>query len=280
MLIGMHLSTSGGVEKSVLRANELGCNTFQIFISNPRGWSKSTINNESIKLFKGYLSEAKIINVFAHSIYLINLATENKELYHKSIESLIDGLKTAKSLGLSGLVTHIGSHGGSGLEEGLKRVKTALNEVFSRTYDCPPLLLENTAGAGSLIGTTIEELADIYQQFKDKNIGICLDTAHGFEYGYDFDSKEGLDDFVRKFDKSIGLNALKVIHLNDSLTEKGSNRDRHAEFGEGLIGLKGMKRIIDHPKLKDLPFIMETPKLREGIEGAEFISSIKKLANG
>ena len=123
-------------------------------------------------------------------------------------------------------------------------------------------------------------ISDIYNSFKGDNIGICLDTAHGYEYGYDFGTQKGLDDFIIKFDKLIGLDALKLIHLNDSLTEQGSNRDRHAEFGEGLIGLEGMKRIINHPKLKDLPFEMETPKLKEGIEGAEFIAWIRKLANG
>lgn len=277
MKLGVHVSVAGSIDQSIDRAVELGCNTFQIFISNPRGWKPTIIDDKSVKLFRKKYITARIEGAVSHSIYLINLASPKDYFRELSIESLISGLITSERLGLSGLVTHIGSHQGDGLKFGLERVVEALDQVLSGTTCCLSLLLENTAGAGNLIGKNFTEIGKIISGVKSSRLGFCLDTAHAFEYGYEIHTARGLEKLVQEIDKNIGLNKLKVIHLNDSMTELGSNRDRHEEFGDGCIGKENLIRIINHPKLKNLPFIMETPKLKAGEEGREFIEEIRAL---
>lgn len=259
MKLGIHLSVAGGVDKAVERAVLLGCNTFQIFVSNPRGWKPSIISEEEAKIFRENYNEAEIKGAVAHSIYLINLASGNTALREQSIDSLISGLENTEKLGLAGLVTHIGSHGGDGLETGIERVVDALGTILENTTGSVPLLLENTAGAGNLVGDKIEEIGEIIRKIKSDRVGFCLDTAHAFESGYEIQTEAGLEDLITLIEREIGLDKLIAIHLNDSMTEQGSKRDRHENFGEGFIGKEAMIRIINHPKLKDKSFVMETP---------------------
>lgn len=277
MKLGIHISTAGGIDQAIDRSVELGCNVFQIFISNPRGWRATPISKEDAERFRQKYSAAKIEEAIAHSIYLINLASPKDEFRELSIESLISGLINSEKLGLSGLVTHIGSHQGDGLNVGIERVVDALKQILNESTCCTPILLENTAGAGNLVGKTFEEIGEIIKQVNSDRLGFCLDTAHAFEYGYELQTEKGLDAMVEEVDKFIGLERLKSIHLNDSMTEFGSNRDRHEEFGEGHIGKNSLIRVINHPKLKHLPFIMETPKLKSGEAGKEFITEIRSL---
>ncbi len=277
MKLGIHISVSGSLDLAVDRAAELGCNTFQIFVSNPRGWKPNVISDETAASFKSKLKEFKMEEPIAHSIYLINLASPKDDFRELSIQSLISGLINTEKLGLSGLVTHIGSHQGDGLEVGIERVVTALREILNEGTCCAPLLLENTAGAGNLVGKTFEEIGQIIDRVDSDRLGVCLDTAHAFEYGYEIQTEKGLDAMVAEIDKAVGLNRLKAIHLNDSMTEFASNRDRHEEFGEGHIGKTSLSRVINHPRLRDLPFIMETPKLKDGRAGKEFIEEIRNL---
>lgn len=277
MKLGVHVSSSGSVDQSIDRAVALGCNTFQIFISNPRGWRPTVIPETDVEKFKLKYNAAQIQDAVAHSIYLINLASQNEYLREQSIESLISGLINTEKLGLTGLVTHIGSHQGDGLETGTKRVVDCLNEILSDTTCCAMLLLENTAGAGNLVGKTIAEIGEIIRLVNNKRLGFCLDTAHAFEFGYELQTEEGLDKLVSDIDQEIGLNRLCAIHLNDSLTEFGSNRDRHETFGRGHIGERAMTRIINHPKLRDKPFIMETPEIKSGDAGREIVDHVRSL---
>lgn len=277
MKLGVHVSSSGPVDQSIDRAVALGCNTFQIFISNPRGWRPTVIPETDVEKFKLKYNAAQIQDAVAHSIYLINLASQNEYLREQSIESLISGLINTEKLGLTGLVTHIGSHQGDGLETGTKRVVDCLNEILSDTTCCAMLLLENTAGAGNLVGKTIAEIGEIIRLVNNKRLGFCLDTAHAFEFGYELQTEEGLDKLVSDIDQEIGLNRLCAIHLNDSLTEFGSNRDRHETFGRGHIGERAMTRIINHPKLRDKPFIMETPEIKSGDAGREIVDHVRSL---
>ena len=278
MILGIHVSTSGGIDKAVDRAIEIGCNTFQIFVSNPRGWKPTTHKVNETQLFREKFKNAKMSGAVSHSIYLINLASPKKELRELSIESLKSALLSTQMLGLDGLVTHIGSHQGDGLDVGLERVCESLEQILAEDSVGMNLFLENTAGAGNLVGKNFEEMGRIFKRVKSKNLGVCLDTAHAFEYGYKLQTKAGLDSLIKEIDQLIGLEKLRVIHLNDSMTDLASNRDRHEEFGEGFIGKEAMIRIINHPDLYNIPFIMETPKLKSGEAGKEFIDVIKSYA--
>lgn len=277
MKLGVHVSSSGSIDQAVVRATALGCNTFQIFISNPRGWRPTVIPAEDIASFRERYQTAKIQDAVAHSIYLINMASPNEYLREQSIESLISGLVNTEKLGLAGLVTHIGSHQGDGLEVGTKRVVDCLNQILSDTTCCAMLLLENTAGAGNLVGKTIQEIGEIIRQVDSSRLGFCLDTAHAFEFGYELQTEEGLNKLIKEIDKEIGLDRLCAIHLNDSMTEFGSNRDRHETYGQGHIGEQALTRIINHPKLRDKPFIMETPEIKSGEGGREIVDHVRSL---
>ncbi len=275
MKLGIHVSTSGGIDQAVDRATELGCNTFQIFVSNPRGWKPTVFKDSDIELFKQKYLANNMDGGVSHSIYLINMASPREDLRDLSIESLIVGLNNTGALGLSGFVTHVGSHQGDGLEIGLNRVCVSLERILSESSSSAMLLLENTAGAGNLVGKNFTELGSIFKQIRSDRLGACLDTAHAFEYGYKIHTEQGLRDFVQEIDQSIGLDKLKAIHLNDSMTDLASNRDRHEEFGEGYIGKEAMIRIISCPEFKNIPFIMETPKFKTGEAGKEFIAEIR-----
>jgi deoxyribonuclease-4 len=277
MKLGVHVSSSGEISQSIDRALSLGCNTFQIFISNPRGWRPTIINQTDVDRFKLKYRLAGMEQAVAHSIYLINLASPNAYLREQSIESLIHGLINTQRLGLSGLVTHIGSHQGDGLEIGTKRVVECLDQILSDSTCCARLLLENTAGAGNLVGKSIGEIGKILHQSGNKRLGFCLDTAHAYEYGYEIHTMAGLDKLVKEIEKEIGLDNLCAIHLNDSMTELGSNRDRHETYGKGHIGDEALTRIINHPKLRDKPFIMETPEIKNGESGKVIVDYVRSI---
>ncbi len=277
MKLGVHVSTAGGIDQAVDRAVALGCNTFQIFISNPRGWKVTEIADENVAAFREKYDKYKIEDAFAHSIYLINLASPNETLREQGIESLISGLRNVERLGLVGLVTHIGSHQGDGIETGTQRVITAIEQILENSNSTAMLLLENTAGAGNLVGKNFKELGDIISAVGSDRLGICLDTAHAFEQGYELHTTEGLEKMVREIDECVGLSKLRAIHLNDSMTELGSCRDRHENYGQGFIGEEGLTRIINHPAFKDIPFVMETPEIKDGTGTRGMIDHIRSL---
>jgi deoxyribonuclease-4 len=211
--------------------------------------------------FKKLKKEYAISPVVVHIPYLINLASPDPGLYKKSIDAYIEDLKRADELGAECFVTHLGSHVGSGEEGGIARFANAMNEIIKKAKPRTTILLENTAGSGSNIGYRFEHIKAIINDLDDAgNIGVCLDTAHTFEAGYEIQTKTGFEATLKAFDKLVGLELIKVVHFNDSLSLLGSRVDRHQHIGKGNIGLEGLKRIIDHPKLKDAAFIMETPK--------------------
>ena len=233
----------------------------QIFSRNPRSFQASAIPKEDIEKFLALKAEYDINPVAIHIPYIINLATPDDKLYRRSIEAYIDDLKRADSLGAEYFVTHLGSHVGSGEDNGIKRFASALGEIIKRANPKTTILLENTAGSGSWIGYRFEHVKAIVDSIKgSKNIGFCLDTAHTFEAGYDIRTKAGLDRTFKKFDDLLGLEKIKVVHFNDSLSEYASHVDRHQHIGKGNLGKKALSRIINHPGLKDAAFIMETPK--------------------
>ena len=261
MRIGLHVSIAGHIYESLERAKALGCNAMQIFSRNPRGWHVAKLARADVEEFRRLKLKYDINPVVVHIPYLINLATPDDKLYRKSIEAYIEDLKRADLLGAEYFVTHLGSHVGSGEDNGIRRFSDALGEIIGRARPKTMILLENTAGSGDGIGYRFEHLKRIIEdQPNPAQIGVCLDTAHTFEAGYNIRERAGLEEALKDFDKLLGLGRIKAIHFNDSLSSFESHVDRHQHIGKGKIGLQGMGRIISHPKLKNAAFIMETPK--------------------
>jgi len=259
--IGLHVSIAGKIWESLERAKALGCNAMQIFSRNPRLWQASEIDPSDIENFKKLKLDYDISPVAAHIPYIINLASPIDGLYKRSIVAYIEDIARADVLGAEYVVTHLGSHVGSGEDKGIKRFSDALNQIINKTTPKTTILLENTAGPGSCIGYRFEHIKRMIDELDHpEKVGVCLDTAHTFESGYDIKSKSGLDKTLKKIDKLIGLDKIKVVHFNDSLSELGSRVDRHHHIGKGNIGLAAMKRIINHSGLRHAAFILETPK--------------------
>ncbi len=260
MKLGKHVSIAGGIDKAISRAIDIGCNSVQIFINNPRGWKNSALGDELVNDFKVSRKSNKINPVVVHSIYLINLASPKKDLWEKSIQGLIDDYRRSDKIGAEYLVFHPGSHTGSGEEKGTLRIIDGLNRVLKETEGNTEILLENVAGAGTAIGKTINELNEIISNIDEPDrVGFCIDTCHAFSAGYDVANRNGLDKLIDEIEAGPGLDKLKVLHLNDSKFELGTNKDRHEHIGEGFIGKTGFSEIINHPKLVDKTFILETP---------------------
>lgn len=271
MKLGAHLSIAGGIDKSVDRAKELNVNAFQIFSHNVRSWSTRELREEEVEKFKKKGAEFGIEYVVAHTSYLLNLASPKDELWEKSKRGLIEEVRRADRLGIAAINTHIGAHTGSGVEAGLTRLTEALREVIDSEQlkgSDVQILLENTSGSGTTLGSDFAELGEVLDELsKPERLGICIDTCHGFAAGYDFGSKQGLRETLDQFEGEVGLENLRLIHLNDSVGEKGSNKDRHAHIGRGKIGDRGFSAVVNAPELRELPFILETPK--EEVDGKD-----------
>ncbi len=261
MRIGVHVSIAGRIYEAIDRGKELGCETIQIFSRNPRGWQVTKLDPKDADEFRRRKKEAGIFPVLVHIPYLINLATPDEKLAKKSIAAYIEDLERTDMLGAEYFVTHLGSHVGSGEDIGVKRFAKNMNIILEKRKPKCMILLENTAGSGNNLGYKFSQIKEIISGIDDKKkIGICFDTEHAYGAGYDVSTKRGLDETLGELDKNVGLNRLKTVHLNDSKAKLGSRVDRHEHIGKGYIGKEGMKRIINHSKLRHLPFIMETPK--------------------
>ena len=262
MILGVHVSAAGKIYEAIERGQALGCNTIQIFSRNPQRWRENLLTAEDIKEFRRLRDKSGIKPVFIHIPYLINLASPNPRLYKASIEAYIEDMREAAALGADYIVTHMGSHKDTTEQAGLSRLIKALNIILEKTKDGGVgLLLENTAGSGSWLGYKFSHQRKIIQKLKRKErVGLCLDTAHAYLAGYDIAAKSGLDKLLDEIEKMTGISLIKLIHLNDTKGKLGCHHDTHEHIGKGNIGLEGMKRIINHPNLRDIPFILETPK--------------------
>jgi deoxyribonuclease-4 len=244
---------------------ELGCNTMQIFSKNASTWREKTLKKDEVENFRENLKNSNINPVFIHTSYLINLASPSDELYFKSINAFIEEMKRADLLLPDPyLIIHPGAHTGAGEEYGIQRIIRALNIILEKSANLDlktMILLEDTAGSGTHLGYTFGHLKRMMEGVKDRNrIGMCFDTCHAFAAGYDLSHQEGVEQTLEEINKCLGLERLKVIHLNDSKFPLGSRKDRHMHIGKGYIGLEGFKVLVNHRYLKDLPFILETPK--------------------
>ena len=265
MLLGVHVSGEKKLSEAFERAHKLGCNIMQIFSRNPQRWREDFLKPKDIEEFKARQSKFKIKPFFIHISYLINLASPNPKLYRASIEAYIEDILEAHLLQADYMVTHMGSHKETSEEEGIKRLTEALNTILVKTQGAKVgILLENTAGSGSWLGYKFSHQKKIISGLAhQERMGLCFDTAHAYLAGYDISTKEGLEKTLDEIDKTVGMNMVKLIHLNDAKGELGSKHDRHDHIGKGKIGLEAMGRIINHPALRNLPFILETPKDNE-----------------
>lgn len=260
--IGCHLSISKGFYEMGKEAVSINANTIQFFTRNPRGGSAKEIDEGDVQKFKELAKENGIENLLAHAPYTLNAAAVRPDLRKFAKETMIDDLKRMEYFPGSMYNFHPGSHVGQGVEIGTEYIIEMLNEII-KPEQTTKVLLETMAGKGSEIGKKFEEIESIIDKIKLKDhIGVCLDTCHIFDGGYDIVNR--LDEVVEEFDKIIGLDKLYAIHLNDSMNELGSHKDRHAKIGEGNIGLEALIKVINHPKLKHLPFFLETPNELEG----------------
>ena len=280
MLLSCHLSIGKGFSKVIDEAESLGMNAMQIFSHNASSWRMKEITAEAAASFRERLARSSVEFVDIHTMYLLNLASPDDALYERSILSLQEEIRRAGILGIDRIVTHIGAHKDSGIEAGIARIITALDRVLAsdvaREYPNVRVLLEDTAGAGTTMGTTFSEIGAIIHGLSDANvIGVCLDTCHAFAAGYELRTPAGLKETLDELDREIGLDRLELIHLNDSKFPLGSRRDRHAHIGDGEIGVAGMSQVINHPVLRDLPFILETPKQIDGKPDADGVNLVQ-----
>jgi deoxyribonuclease IV len=261
MYFGAHVKSSGGVWHAVENGVALGCEAVQFFAGSPRTWAPTVYKEKDAQQFREMRAESPIRFAVIHTIYLINLASEKEDFYEKSVRSLTGALVAADQLGAEAIVTHIGSHQGSGFSAGLERVQQGLRTALAETGgSAVRLLLENTAGAGGTMGVDFNELGQIIAAAGgDPRLGICVDTAHIFESGVDLRTRTGIDEVLRELDAGCGRDRLAMFHLNDSKTPLGSNRDRHENIGEGDLGEEAFRLLVNEPAFAGLPGILEVP---------------------
>jgi deoxyribonuclease IV len=263
VFVGAHVSTSGGIHTAVDRVESFGADAVQLFTQSPRTWRPTNHDPANFERFKERRSEVGLQGVVCHALYLVNLASPNDDVYSKSVASLQNTVDVACAIEADGVVFHVGSHQGAGFEAGLARAAPAIAEVLERCSDTTWLLMENSAGAGGTIGRSLEELAALYDKLdRHPRLGICLDSCHLYASGYDVTDRDSLDRLLDELDRAIGLDRLRAVHVNDSKAPLGSNRDRHDNIGEGLMG-EQLGVFVGHPELQGLPALLEVPG-REG----------------
>ena len=257
MHIGAHVSSSGGIHTAIDRAEAIGAESVQVFTQSPRTWRPTNHDPATFELFRERRAEAGIDGTLCHALYLCNLAAPDDVVYEKSIAAMRNTMEVASEIGAH-VVFHVGSHLGSGLDAGLERVLPAMEQVLALSTDETWLLMENSAGAGGTIGRSVEELATIFERLgRPERLGVCLDSCHLYVSGVDVTDPAALDVCLDELDASIGLDRLRALHVNDSKAPLGSNRDRHENIGEGLIGEK-LGVFLANPRLQGLPAVLET----------------------
>jgi deoxyribonuclease-4 len=277
VFIGGHVSSAGGIHTAVDRAEAIGCEAVQVFTQSPRMWRPTNHDPANLERFRERAAEAGLHGVVCHALYLINLAAPDDAIYEKSVTALRSSVDVACRIGADGVVFHVGSHLGAGFDAALERVVPALLSCLERCDEQTWLLIENTAGTGATIGRSLEELAALVDALdRHPRIGICLDSCHLWASGYDVTDRAELDGVLDRVDREIGLDRLRALHVNDSKTPLGSNRDRHDNIGDGLMGA-GLGTFLSHPRLQGLPALLEVPGPDNHGPDAEQIARAKAL---
>jgi deoxyribonuclease IV len=259
MLIGAHVSPAGGPAKAVERGVERGCRAIQIFNQSPRQWKPTVYSDDQVAEFREAMKASDVDALLIHAVYLLNCASEDREMRQKSLTSLVASLRAGAALGAVGVVLHPGSALKSDAGAAVKRAAATIAEALKQSERCP-LHLENTAGAGGTLGRTFEELSALIDGAGGgKRLGACLDSCHLLASGYDIRTADGLGDVLDEFDRIVGLRRLGSLHVNDSVTKLGSNRDRHANLGDGELGTRGCGAFLSEPRFEGLPCVFEGP---------------------
>jgi deoxyribonuclease-4 len=273
------MSIAGGLHRALERGESVGCESIQLFLRNSNRWKSKPRTEEDLERYRQTKSETDIDPVFAHAIYLINLASPDEEVRSKSLDAYHEELARCHEAEIPYLILHPGSHLETGLEGGMARIAEAIHAAYADHPEYQVMtLLENTAGQGATIGRTLEELAQIADQIEDRShIGYCFDTAHALAAGYEFRTDEGYAETFAQFDALLGIEHLHCIHLNDSQYDLGEERDRHEHIGEGYVGLEGFRQLVNDPRFADLPMLLETPKGENMEKDVENLARLRDL---
>lgn len=279
-LLGAHESVAGGLHKAFERIEKVGGEALQIFSRNQRQWSPAPLKTEEIELYQQAHAQTDNMIVASHGSYLVNLASGKEELLEKSITNFALELERCGQLGIPYVVLHPGSHGGDGVELGLERFVAGLDRAIERGAQEVQVLAETTAGQGTSLGAAFEELAYILQNTRyPELVGVCVDTCHIFAAGYELRTATGYETTVKDLGEQIGLEKVKLFHLNDSKKEFGSRVDRHEHIGKGTIGLDGFRYLMNDKRFAHLPMTLETPKSESLIEDRENLTTLRSLFN-
>jgi deoxyribonuclease IV len=263
MLIGAHVSTGGGLSNAIERAQERTCDAIQIFNQSPRMWRPTSYSEDDFAEFREAMKNSRVEVVAIHMIYLINPAAKDREMQKKSLESLTHALRVGDGIGALGVVVHPGALKDDTRTNARKRAIRLIKEALARSERCP-IIYENTAGSPQLLGLDFDETAELIDKTGGpKRLGLCIDSCHLHATGYDVRTKEGMKDLVDEIDAKVGLDQLKLLHVNDSRDDRGSNRDRHAPIGKGEIGRRGFRAFLGERRLQGVPAVLEGP----GIDG-------------
>lgn len=279
--LGAHCSTSGGLVTALDRGVQIGADSIQLFTKNNRQWGARPLKPEEVAEFHARTAETGLTPLVSHATYLLNPASPKSDIWQKTLDALRIEIERCRDLGIAYLVLHPGAHTGSGLAAGIERVAELLDLVHAEGDEAVVVCLENTAGQGTCLGAGFEELAGIIERVaRPERIGICFDTCHALAAGYDLRTPEGYEQTFAEFDRLLGLERLKVFHLNDSKHDLGARRDRHTHIGRGFCGLVTFRRLLNDPRFSDHPMLLETPKGDEMLEDIVNLRVLRALLDG
>ncbi|HEY7745437.1 MAG TPA: deoxyribonuclease IV [Desulfuromonadales bacterium] len=278
LLIGAHMSIAGGLHLAIARGVETGCAAIQVFTKNASQWRGKAISPAEAEAFRQAWQESSIGPVIAHDSYLINLAAPDEAMWRKSIAAFVDEMERCAVLGIPELVMHPGAHLGAGEEVGLQRLAAAFREIFAAAPAGVTVLLENTAGQGTCLGSRFEHLAAVIEQVPEGRFGVCLDTCHAYAAGYDLATAAGYAAVISEFDRVIGLERLRAFHVNDCKKGLGCRVDRHEHIGQGSIGEAGFAALMQDSRFAGIPKILETPKGDDGELDRMNLALLRRLA--
>jgi deoxyribonuclease-4 len=277
MKIGAHVSTAGGLDQAVGRAQEIGAECLQLFASAPQSWAFKSISEEQVVSFRQKSAAAGIGPAFLHGIYLVNLGSPQTENLNRSMAALLNYMNAASQIGAQGVIFHSGSHKGAGFDAVFDQTVARLATVLERSPQDAQLIIENCAGMGNQIGASFTEIARILKALADPRVKVCLDTQHCFAAGYDVATKEGLERTMDEFDREVGLEHFVAVHVNDSKCPLSGGLDRHENIGDGHIGTLGFETILAHPAFQSVPFLLEVPGIEGGGPDRENVERLKAI---
>jgi deoxyribonuclease-4 len=276
MKIGAHVSASGGVDKAIDRAVEIGAEAIQVFVSSPRAWRFRAPKEDEVLAFREKSEETGVGPAFFHGSYLVNMGG-TPDLAERSVDSLVDHMNAAGQLGAAGVIFHLGSHRGAGLENVYEQVISGLKQVIEQTPGETWLVIENSAGMGSHIGASFSEIGRIIDSIGSPRVKVCLDTQHSYAAGYNLADSGSIGSVMEELDREIGVSLLAAVHANDSKMALGSGVDRHEDIGEGSIGIAGFETIMGHDAFRDVPFLLEVPGPEKKGPDRENVDRLKRV---